>query len=191
MSHRSGLWISAALMAAGVVGAFAWTILRFDAIAADAESWARVEVPGSGSARLEAREYVLYLEGPRADENEHPVKIVLRHRPSERRVSARPYDGTFAFTPGEEVPLAAIATVTPPRAGVYDVRTSGDDDLYGFDLAFGAKIAGRLGLTMVGMFAIPIALAIPALLVLVVSGVWRTRDRRWLRWNASPGDHYD
>ncbi len=130
----------------------------------------RVEVPGSGSVRLEARKYILYLEGTESDEAEHPVKIVMRHRRSERRVSAAPYKGSYSFEPGEEVPLTAVATVTPPLAGVYDVRTDGHDDLYGFDLAFGEKTDGQTGWIILGTFLIAGVLGFAGLAVLIAGG---------------------
>ena len=110
-------------MALAVLGASAWTALSFDRLNDDIDDFQRVEVPGDGTVRLDARKYIVYLVGPAADESRRPLTIAVTHRASEQAVPARIYDGTFTYSFGKT--LAAQATVTAPRSGVYDVRTAG------------------------------------------------------------------
>ena len=182
MSAKAGFRTGAVLMFLAVVAAVAWTWLSFDRLDADAAGFPRVEVPDSGAVRLEARKYVLYLEGPNSDHNTHPVRVVMRHRRTERSVSAKPYKGTFSYE-GDDVPLTALSTVTPPLAGIYDVRTAGHDDLYGDYLAFGDALAGRSGRIILGAFAIAAVLGCAGLGVLVVTGNRPERGSRPQGWS--------
>lgn len=187
MSPKAGFRIGFVLAAAGVIGALAWTVLSFERLDRQIADYPRVEVPGSGAVTLEKRKHIVYLEGPGVEDNRHPVKIVMRHRRSERRVSAKPYDGTLSYS-SEDSELQALATVTPPVAGLYDVRTEGHDDLFGYDLAFGDSSAPKVGRIILGTFAIGGVGMLAALIVLVVSGKWRERVRGPLFGSDSPSD---
>jgi len=188
MSSRAGFWIALVLAAGGVIGSLVWTLVSFERLDATIADYPRVEVPGSAAVALEKRRHIVYLEGPGVEDNRHPVKIVMRHRRSERRVSAKPYDKTpFAYS-NEDTELQALATVTPPVSGLYDVRTDGHDDVIGYDLAFGDSTGPKAGRIIVGAFGIAGIPMLAALIVLVVSGKWRERERGPLFGPGSPND---
>lgn len=188
MAPTAGFRIGFVLAACGVIGSLVWTLVSFERLDREIAAYPRVEVPGSAAVTLEVRKHIVYLEGPGVEENRHPVKIVMRHRRSERRVSAKPYDKVpFAYS-NEDTELQALATVTPPVAGLYDVRTDGHDDLIGYDLAFGDSTGPKAGRIIIGAFVIAGIPMLAALILLVVSGKWRERERGPLFGTGSPDD---
>ena len=188
MAPKAGFRIAVVLAACGVIGSLVWTLVSFERLDREIAAYPRVELLSSEAVTLEARRHIVYLEGPGVEDNRHPVKIVMRHRRSERRVSAKPYDKTpFAYS-NEDTELQALATVTPPVAGVYDVRTEGHDDLIGYNVAFGDSTGPKAGRIIIGAFAIAGIPMLAALIVLVVSGKWRERERGPLFGTGSPND---
>ena len=180
MTPRMGGLIGISLMILGVIGTMAWLMVSFGRLDDDVARYPRVEALSKEAVRLQARRYTLYLVGEGSVENTHPLKIVMTHRRSGRRVSAKPYEGSFAHE-GDEV-MAAQATVTPAEAGVYDVVTDGHDDLALFQLAFGDKLDGR-GLRIL-LFAgiIVVVPGIAGLALMLASGAWRRRGHRPQGW---------
>ena len=181
MSYGLVFRVGAVLMTAAVGGAIAWVVVGFDRLNGDVAGWPRVEVPGSAQMQLEARRYILYLEGEGSGDHPRPVKVVIKNSRTEERVRATPYESTFGYTPGEESELTAVATVSPQRAGLYEVRASGADADDLMDLAFGDAFGRRLAWIFGGALLLGAVLGISAIVVWIRGGVWaqRVRGQSW------------
>ena len=68
MRSRVGYLTGGGLIAVGVVGAVLWFVLSLVNLSNEVDDFQRVPVPGEGTVQLEARKYVIYYEGPNADE---------------------------------------------------------------------------------------------------------------------------
>jgi hypothetical protein len=66
---------------------------------------------------------------------------------------------------------SAQATVTPPRAGVYRVRTTGGDTAGSFQLALGDSVGGEIVSAVAGALAIGAVFGIAGIVLLI-----RTRN---------------
>jgi hypothetical protein len=175
-----GYWSGGGLLAFAAIGAVAWVALAFGQIARTVDDFQRVSIPGSADVRLEARKYVIYVEGPRADQAVPPVSIAITKRGgSTRRPVLRAYGGSLTYSAGRTG--LAQATVTPPRAGVYRVRTTSAVAPGSFQLALGNSIAGKIVFAVVGALVIAAVFGIAGIVLLI-----RTRRRR--RRAAPPRD---
>jgi len=177
MTSKTGYWIGAGLIAIAVLGAILWAFLSVRNVIAVIDDFQHVPVPGRAGVELEARKYVIYVEGPNADEVVPPVEIAVTDARTERRVPLSSYGSslTYAFnTTG-----SAHATIEPPRAGRYDVRVRGDtvSEGSGFQLAIGETIAGEIVGALVGALAIGSVFGIAGLVLLIVTGVRRSNRR--------------
>jgi hypothetical protein len=160
------------LVAFAVIGAIVWVILAFGRIANTVDDFQRVAIPGRADVRLEARKYVVYVEGPRADEAVPRVTIAITSRGSSTRpLILRPYSGSLTYSLDRTG--SAQATVTPPRAGVYRVRTTGGDTAGSFQLALGDSVGGKIVSAVAGALAIGAVFGIAGIVLLI-----RTRRRR-------------
>ena len=168
----SGYLIGGGLVAFAVIGAIVWLVLAFAHISNTVDDFQRVPIPGNGEVDLEARKYVIYVEGPRADQAVPPVNIAITKPGSSKRPPIlRSYDGSLTYSLGKTG--SAQATVTPPRAGVYHVRTTGDDTAGSFQLALGDSLGGKIVSAVVGALVIGAVFGIAGIVLLI-----RTRRRR-------------
>jgi hypothetical protein len=160
------------LVAFAVIGAIVWVVLAFGRIASTVDDFQRVPIPGRGDVQLEARKYVIYVEGPRADQAVPLVNIAIRNPGSSTRpLILRPYGGSLTYSLDRTG--SAQATVTPPRAGVYRVRTTGGDAAGSFQLALGDSVGGKIVSAVAGALVIGAIFGIAGIVVLI-----RTRRRR-------------
>ena len=184
MRSRAGYWIGGGLIAAGVVGAVLWLVLSLMNLDNEVDDFQRVPVPGERTVQLEARKYVIYFEGPNADEAVPQFEIAITDTGTERPLAIASYDGSLTYSFGEEG--SAQATVTPPRAGAYAVRTAGADGTSDAQVAFGRSIAGSILRSILGMFAIGGVLLGAGVVLLVVTIVRRRRARTAAAATAAP-----
>jgi hypothetical protein len=160
------------LVAFAVIGAIAWMVLAFGHIANTVDDFQRVPIPGRAEVRLEARKYVIYVEGPRADQAVPLVNIAITNpRSSTRPLILRPYGGSLTYSLDRTG--SAQATVTPPRAGVYRVRAAGGDTAGSFQLAVGDSVGGKIVSAVAGALVIGAVFGIAGIVLLI-----RTRRRR-------------
>jgi hypothetical protein len=168
------------LVAFAVIGAIVWAVLAFGRIASTVDDFQRVPIPGRADVRLEARKYVIYVEGPRADQAVPLVNIAITNPGSSTRpLTLRPYGGSLTYSLDRTG--SAQATVTPPRAGVYRVRTAGGDTAGSFQLALGDSVGGKIVSAVVGALVIGAVFGIAGIVVLI-----RTRRRRATPPQSSP-----
>jgi len=177
VTSKAGYWIGGGLMVVAVLGAILWAYGAARNVIGVVDDFQHVPVPGRSAVDLEARKYVIYVEGPNADGVVPPVAISVTDARTERRVALRDYGGelTYSF----DTSGSAYATITPPRAGRYDVRvragTVGEGS--GFQLAIGESIGGKIVGGLVGTFAIGGVFGIAGLVLLIVTGVRRSNRR--------------
>jgi hypothetical protein len=172
LTRDHGYWIGAGLVAFAVIGAIVWMVLAFGRISNTVDDFQRVSIPGRADVRLEAHEYVIYVEGPRADQAVPPVNVAItKPGGSTRPPTVRAYDGSLTYSFGRTG--AAQATVTPARAGVYRVRTTAGDTAGSFQLALGDSLGGSIAFAVAGALVIGAVFGIAGIVLLI-----RTRRRR-------------
>jgi hypothetical protein len=162
-------------MVVAVAGAILWAVLSFKAIVDTIDDFQHVPVPGSGRVQLEQRKYIVYIEGPGADQSTPPFRIDVQDPQTERRVSLEHYSGSLTYS--FDTDGSAVGTLTPPRAGAYVVRTSGVDEGPGYRLALGESIGGKIVRGIVGAFVIGGGFGVAGVVLLVVTGVRRSKRR--------------
>ena len=177
VTTKAGYWIGGGLMVVAVLGAILWAYSASRNVIDVVDDFKHVPVPGRSAVDLEARKYVIYVEGPNADEVVPPVDISVTDARTERRVALRDYGGelTYSF----ETSGSAFATITPPRPGRYDVRVRTDTvgEGNGFQLAIGESIGAKIVGGLVGALAIGGIFGIGGVALLVVTGVRRSNRR--------------
>jgi hypothetical protein len=176
VTSKAGYWIGGGLLVCAVAGAILWGVAAFSRIISTIDDFQHVAIPASEVVRLEARKYVIYIEGPGADQSPPPVRIRVADDRTEQPVAVRDYGAsvTYSFNTSG----SALATVTPPRAGAYRVRTEGVDGSSGYRLAIGETIGGKIVSAVVGAFAVGAILGIAGIGLLIATGVRRSRRRR-------------
>ena len=111
----------------------------------------RAPAPGMARVELEARKYIVYLEGPGVDRDFSAAGGVPRRRPEPRPGAADRRLQRLADVLDERPQRARAGHGQPPRAGVYELRaatTAGPSA--GFAVALGDSIAGRIVRTILG-----------------------------------------
>jgi len=177
MTSRAGYWIGGALIFAGVAGALLWGVLSFRSMGDTVDEFARAPAPGSARVELEARKYVVYVEGPGVGRDfAPPVELQILDPAGGGLLPVAGYGGSLTYSMGGHSGRA-LGTVTPPRAGTYDLRAATAADLSaGYAVALGDSIAGRIVRTILGAFAIGGLLLAAGIALLVTTGVRRRRS---------------
>ncbi len=176
MTSKAGYWIGGGLLVCAVAGAILWAVVAFSHIVSTIDDFQHVAIPASETVRLEARKYVVYIEGPNADEVVPPVRIAITDERTETDVPLRDYSSSLTYS--FNTTGSAQATVTPPHAGTYRVRTAADDSASGYQLAIGESIGGKIVSAVVGAFVVGGVLGIAGLGLLIATGVRRSRRRQ-------------
>lgn len=176
MTSKAGYWIGGGLIVCAVAGAILWGVLSFAKIIGTIDDFQHVPIPGSAQVQLEARKYVVYVEGPGADVSAPAVRIQVVDARTEQPVSLQSYGGSLTYS--FEQDGSALATVTAPRAGAYLVRTGGAAEGGGYRLAFGESVGGKIVSAIVGAFAIGGVLGISGIALIIVTAVRRSKRRR-------------
>jgi hypothetical protein len=155
MTSRAGYWIGAGLIVAGVAGAILWGVLSFAGMGGRIDDFARAPAPGSAQVRLEARKYIVYVEGPGVGRDFAPaVEVVVIDPAGDGVLPLAEYSGSLTYSFGGHSGRA-VGTVTPARAGVYSLRAATTaDPAAGFEVAVGESVAGRIVRTVLGALAI-------------------------------------
>ena len=185
MTSKAGYWIGGGLIAAAILGAILWAVLSARSFIDTLDEFQHVPVPGRGVVELQARKYVVYVEGPNADQSTPPVSIAVTDARTEQPVTIDDYGGSLTYS--FDTDGSAVATVTPPRAGSYEVRTTGPAEGGGYQLALGESVAGRIVRGILGVFAIGGVGLAAGIGLLVVTGVRRSRARSRTQEQNLPG----
>lgn len=172
---RTGYWVSGGLIAVGVAGAVLWLVLSLVSLGNEIDDFQRVPVPGEGTVQLEARKYVIYLEGSNGGEVAPRFEIAVTDPETARPLAIETYDGSLTYSFGEEG--SAQATLTPPRAGTYRVETAGAERTPEAQVAFGRSVAGSIVRSVLGAFAIGALFTGAGVALLVVTIIRRRRAR--------------
>jgi len=178
VTSRAGYWIGGGLIAAAVIGATLWAVLSFMATAGTVDDFVRAPAPGMARAELEARKYIVYLEGPGVGRDfVPPVEFHVIDPSGPRVLPVAGYSASLTYSMGGHSGRAQ-GTVTPPRAGTYELRAATTaDPSAGFAVALGDSIAGRIVRTILGAFAIGGVLLAAGIALVVTTRVRRARRR--------------
>ena len=175
MTSRAGYWIGGVLTVASVLGAVLWGVLSFLSIGDRVDGFARAPAPGSAEVRLDARKYVLYVEGPGVGEDfSPPVRFEVVGPDGVGRLPIAGYGGSLTYSMSGHSGRAA-GTVTPSRAGTYVLRTAASDRGAGYGVALGESIGGRIVRTILGAFAIAGLGMVAGIGLIVTTGLRRRR----------------
>jgi hypothetical protein len=170
---RAGYWIGGGLIVAGAGGAILWGVLSFTGMGDTIDDFQRASAPGMARVELEARKYIVYVEGPGVGRDHEPaVEIAIVGRSGVLPLAD--YSGSMTYSLSGHSGTA-VATVTPPRAGVYSLRAATTSPpSAGLQVALGDSIAGRILRTILGAFAIG-GLGLAAGIGLIVATAVRRR----------------
>jgi len=187
VTSRAGYWIGGGLIVAAIAGAILWGVLSFVAIGDTVDDFHRAPAPGAASVQLEARKYIVYVEGPGVGEDfAPPVEVRVVDRRSDRALALAGYSGSLTYSMGGHSGRA-VGTVTPARAGSYELRAAaGADPAAGFEVALGDSIGGRIVRAILGAFAIGGLLMAAGIALAVTTGVRRSRRTAAA---SPPSDH--
>jgi hypothetical protein len=174
MKSRAGCWLGGALVAAGVPAPSFWFVVSLLDLGDKVDAFQRVPVPGEETVRLEAQKYVIYYESSTADEFVPAFAIDIVDAATGAPAPVAGYGGTLTYSySGHEG--SAVATVTPPTAGDYLVRTDGDPGVGTANVALGESLAGPLLRTILGAFGIGAVLGLSGVALIGVTAVRRSR----------------
>ena len=99
VTSRAGYWIGGGLIVAGVVGAILWGVLSFLAIDDTVDDFARAPAPGMARVELEARKYIVYVEGPGVDRDfSPPVEILVVDPRRDRALPIAGYSASLTYS---------------------------------------------------------------------------------------------
>ncbi len=166
MKSKAGYWIGGGLMVLALVGSILYGFLSLKQTARTVEAFQRVDLPGTATVELEARKYIIYAEGPGA--NQSTPEVAVTDLRSQSPVSVRPYLTSLTYSFGTAG--SAVATVTPPQAGSYEIRATSTDET-ATTLALGDSVVGGILRTVLGAFAVGGVLGVSGLILVIVTGV--------------------
>ena len=183
---RAGYWIGGGLIVLGVAGAILWGVLSFAAMGDTVDAFQRAPAPGMARVELQARKYIVYVEGPSVGRDLEPaVEILIVDRSGDEVLPLADYSASLTYSISGHSG-SAVATVTPPRAGVYSLRAAtASPPSAGLQVALGDSIAGRIVRTILGAFAIG-GLGVAAGIGSIVTTAVRRRRRSG---GAPPSEH--
>jgi len=178
VTSRAGYWIGGALIVVGVAGAILWGVLSFAGMGDTVDDFERAPAPGMARVELEARKYIVYVEGPGVGRDFAPPMEILITGPGPGAGGVLPlagYSGSLTYSMSGHSG-SAVATVTPPRAGTYELRAATTaDPSAGFEVALGESIGGRIVRTILGALGIGGGLLAAGLALMITTGVRRKR----------------
>lgn len=177
MTSKAGYWIGGGLLVFGLVGAFAWGVIAFWHESGVVDKFERVPVPGTGTVRLDARDYVVYVEAPRDAEIVPRVRIRITDPGTHRALALSDYDGLMNSYSFDRSGVAK-KTVTVPHAGAYVVHTRGADRGRHQTVALGDSVQGLTDVTVFGTLAIGAIFGVSGSGLLIVTAMRRRRRRR-------------
>lgn len=168
LKSKAGYWIGGGLMVLALVGSILYGFLSLKSTARTVEAFQRVDLPGTATVELEARKYIIYAEGPGANQSTPEVEVAVTDLRSQSPVSVRPYLTSLTYSFGTAG--SAVATVTPPQAGSYEIRATSTDET-ATTLALGDSVVGGILRTVLGAFAVGGVLGVSGLILVIVTGV--------------------
>jgi len=172
------------MMLVAVAGFILWLVIGIAGLSSSVDHFVRASVPGEQTVQLDARKYIVYGESTGNFEPNFAIQVIDPETGT--AVPIAPYFGSLTYSFGHHG--WAKGTMTPPHAGSYRVITTGEGTS-GASVAFGSSFAGRLVATIVGAFAFGAIAGLTGLILLIVTGVRRSRARRVMQqppWQGAP-----
>jgi hypothetical protein len=177
MTPKAGYWIGGGLLAFGLVGALAWGLIAYWHADGVIDKFERVPVPGTATMRLDARDYVVYVEAPRGAEIVPRVRIRITDPGTHKALALSDYEGRMT-TDSFGRSGVAEKTVTVPHAGAYVVHTRGADRGRRYMVALGDSVQGLNDVTVYGTLTIGAIFGVSGSGLLIVTAMRRRRRRR-------------
>ena len=164
MRSKAGYWLGGALMVLALVAGIGWAVTSITGELRAQRDYQRVGLPGTGTVELQARSYVVYVEGPGADVNPPQVNVIITDPADGTPLALRSYPGSLSYS--GIATGSALALVSPSRAGRYDVQAFSDEAIVGSMVAFGQGEGPRLGRIFLGIGILFVAFSAGAVLTL-------------------------
>jgi hypothetical protein len=173
---RTGYWIAAGLIVAGVIGAIVWFVASLSAFSDEVDDFERVALPGEATIKLEARKYVVYSESATGEKAVPDFELVIADARTGDPAEIAPYEGslTYSFSGRDGT---ARATVSPARGGDYRVRTETRRPTRGANVAVGRSLAWPILRGILLTFAIGGVLVVAGGTLLAATAIRRSRMR--------------
>lgn len=176
-------WIGGGLIAAAGVGAIVWFVVGFMAINDTVDGFERVPFPEGGTVTIEEPgDYVIYAEGFRTTLS---VTAATLTGPDGDEINTDFYSGSLTYDFGGRSGTAQH-TFTAAEAGDYEIESAGGVSSDIVSYAVGESIGGDLVAALVGGFAIGGLGVLLGAIILIVTGVRRSRAKRARRPMTPP-----
>lgn len=192
---RPPLWwfaVAGGLALAGVVGAVVLWVVGVMRLTDTVDSFSRVEVPGTAEVAIdEPGGYSIYHERPGIDDGlVRSAPGVTVTAPSGDEVTLRRYTGRVTYDFGGHEGRG-LYTFRAEEAGTYTVTTTGESIS---EIAVGPGLGRGIVAWVAGGFAVGAVGVLGGIVLAIVTGVRRSRNRRLLvaagppgGWGAPPG----
>ncbi|HVF13344.1 MAG TPA: hypothetical protein VM942_02025 [Acidimicrobiales bacterium] len=171
---KKGYWVGAALIAVGIIGAVIWGVTGILSFQKTVQDFQRVDANGEGEITLDkAGGYVIYYEGPNADEGVVPDGAALLTGPSGEEVPLEDYDTDLTYNDGDHAG-SAVLTFDIDTPGTYLLESESDGN---GELAVGRTVGDTLVTTIVGALALGGLGFVAGVVTLIVTAVRRRNAR--------------
>jgi hypothetical protein len=176
-------WIGGGLIAATTIGAVVWLVTGILGVDDKVDGFERVPAAEGGTITIDdPGDYVIYAEGPQTTFGVSDITVT---DPDGDEVQTSLYGGSLTYDFGGRSG-SAQETFTADEAGDYEIETDGLASGNAESLAVGDSIGGDLVSAIVGGFVIGgLGLVIGAI-VLIVTGVRRSKAKKERQPPAPP-----
>lgn len=182
----SGWWFALAglIPVAGIVVAVVIFVVGLAAYVDRIDDFQRVEVPGSEAITLREGSYSVYQEfGGAADGGAFGTGALVEiSGPSGEEVDLDPYDTSVTYTTSGEEGIA-MSSFRADTSGEYTVSTEGPGYV---TVAIGPGLGRGLVTTILGAFAVGGLSVLAGIVIAVVVGIRRSRNRSAMRGPLPP-----
>lgn len=176
MKTRAGYWISGGLIVVAAAGAILWVVLSLANMTDKVDAFARVPAEGSDTVHLDARKYVIYVEGSNADAYAPALGVTITdENGAPLRTPTYISELTYSFGGHEG---SAQATVTPDRPGDYRVSVRSAYGGGGTGVAIGESLSQPLLRTIFGAVLIGVLFGLSGIALLATTIVRRHNARK-------------
>jgi hypothetical protein len=168
-------WVGGGLIVATTIGAIAWFTVGLMSLDDRVNGFERVPFPEGGTITIdEAGDYVIYAEGSLTTLSAPGVAVT---DPEGDEVATAFYGGSLTYDFGGRSG-SALLTFTADQAGDYQIEPDTSDSSGVVSYAVGQSIGGDLVSAIVGGFAIGGLGVVIGAVVLIVTGIRRSRVKR-------------
>ena len=188
---KSGYWVGALVIAAGVLGAVIWGIGAVRALTRRVDGFQRVPITGASDVQLGPGGYVVYYEGPGVAGEVPPLGLLITPAVGGPGLQIHPYgrnsprgQSSLRYSVGTHTGQAIGTVSIPVPGGAFDVRSVGAGP---GDVAIGRSVAPILAAGILGALGTGgLGLAIGVLVVALTVARRGKARRAQVAWASPP-----